>query len=100
MSTRTIKEYRRATYESLAKQFETFGRAGSRYATDFTCVAVSAALGPDERDYYAAAFSFSAFGEDGGRSEKYLWARADKTATNLRVLLLCFAAAMVATGDL
>lgn len=100
MSTRTIKAYRQGAYVRLARKYEEFGRAGSAYATEFTCIAVSCALGPDERDYYAAAFGFSGYGEEGSSAEKYLWTRSDKTATNLRVLMLCFAAAMVATGDL
>jgi hypothetical protein len=107
MSTRTIKEYKRAAYERLAQQYEKFGRSGpGAGATEFTCLAISDALKNDwcpnysERDAYRRVFDFAAFGQDGSSNEKYLWARSDKTATNLRVLMLCFCAAMVATGDL
>jgi len=98
MSTRTIKEYKRAAYERLAQQYEANdGRSSeSRDGTEFTCIAVTGAIGYADRLAYQEAFGL----EHRARNVGDLWRRSWKGQTNLRVLLLCFAAAMVATGDL
>jgi hypothetical protein len=101
MSTRTIKEYKRTAFEKLAQAFEKTGEYEYQtFPSEFTCNAVSVLLGNEVEAAYKRTFGF---GRDIGResrNETYLWNRAPRGQQNLRVLMLCFAAAMVATGDL
>jgi hypothetical protein len=97
MSTRTIREYQRRTLEQLALEFEEDGY-DTISGVSYTCNVVAYHLGAAAELSYARTFGFGTGALFG--TEQYLWKRSDKEKQNLRVLLLCFAAAMAATGDL
>lgn len=98
MSTRTIRSYQHRALADLARTFEQHGAA---HGTRFTCNAVAVVLGRRVSQDYARVFQFdNASLWAGIRNEIYLWSRSGRTQTKWRVLMLCFAAAMVATGDL
>jgi hypothetical protein len=99
------KVYQQRTYERLAREYEQFGRSDNRTDgyTKYTCNAVHAWLGDGAELAYKTLFGFRRRYDTphGTRNEDYLWKKCDEaTQQNIRVLMLCFAAAMVAKGDL
>lgn len=88
-----------ATYRRLARGAERLEKlgmdTGDRHAqtadsqSPFTCNAVGGALGDDECVTYQMMFI---------DDERNLWDQPD--CPSIRVLMLCFAAAMAETGDL
>lgn len=70
------------------------------YEEAFTCNLVQIAAGSKVKDVYARRFGFS----DGSNNEHELWHieeyDRELNKTDLRILMLGFAAAMVETGDL
>ena len=87
----------------IARQFERHGgirirRPMFERRERFTCNAVGNRCGRDIEDAYADIFGF-AFYKSGG-NEDILWNMCDVNMRDMRVLLLCFAAALAETGDL
>ena len=88
-----------ATYRRLARGAEKIEQEAMLQPADkraafghcFTCNAVSKALGWDAERAYRAAY-------DTQSNEHDLWRQPD--CPSIRVLMLCFAAAMAETGDL
>lgn len=76
----------------LARQYELRGRGCH---TEFTCTAVGEAISWDARVRYGRVFEIGGYQADNAVD---LWNARDKRS--LRVLMLCFAAAMAETGDL
>jgi hypothetical protein len=83
----------------LAQEFERFGCAQGLTFTDFTCNAVLNLCGRETSDAYADIFGFLPETEfKSSANSRDLWHSANRGS--LRVMLLCFAAAMAETGDL
>jgi hypothetical protein len=78
----------------LARDYERETRLG------FTCNAVKSACGPEVLRRYKACFDFGwiAHEEHSSENEQALW--NDPDCHEIRILLLCFAAALADTGDL
>ena len=89
MTTKKVGDKKTAgLLRDLAQSYERFGGG-------FTCCAVERLCGRAVRAGYADVFLFDRFG---GGNEQELWDSDDYR--NIRILCLCFAAAMAETGDL
>lgn len=88
-----------AALREIARQFEEDGQCSipnsRRSVITFTCNAVESFVGEELRQSYEQAFGFD---KEKNRNERELW--KSRHVTDLRALMLCFAAAMAETGDL
>lgn len=79
-----------------AKQLRALARAFERgsHSDEFTCVAVRATCGRETKAAYVATFELDCV------NERKLWDMPPRRKLDMRVTMLCFAAAMAETGDL
>jgi hypothetical protein len=81
------------TLRNIARSFE----KGTNF-TSFTCKAVGAFT--DAREEYANLFGFGLWRTSEDDNQDELWNMTEEKRHNLRVTLLCMAAALAETGDL
>jgi hypothetical protein len=86
-----------ATLRRLAREYEKRGTSRGIYS----CNSIYFALGEEKANAYGDAFEFGLlpWAEVPANSSE-LWTMSEEELNNMRVLLLCFAAALAETGDL
>ena len=88
---------RAAVYRRLAQEYEAKDGACvyptmPQFVEEYTCNAVKKALGVDEGETYQDTFDIH-------HTQYRLWEHGIEGRTKLRILMLCFMAAMVEAGD-